>query len=319
MDEILATFRESVWLRSELLESGHSDRDLARLTRAGVLRRVRRGAYTAGELYDRADPATRHKLLAAAVVKQAKTRVIVSHVSAVPLHGGPTWGMPLETAHVTRPDGRAGRSEAGIRQHHGVLLEGDVVVRDGLEVTSPTRTALDVTTCLSAEASLVLVNDFLHRGLTTAADLRGRYAPMAMHPFTLRTDLVLRLADGRVESVGESRTFYLCYRWGIPAPDPQYAVCDGRGVLVARLDFAWPEYGVWLEFDGREKYLEFRKPGESVADTVLREKQRESMIAELTGWRCIRITWADLQRPKETVARILSMLGLVPSATAFTR
>ena len=260
--------------------------------------------------FDEADAAGRHRLLARAVVKQAKTGLIVSHSSAVPFHDGPTWGLGLDTTHVTRPDGRAGRAEAGVRQHQGVVVDGDVVVRQGIEVMSPTRAALDVTTCSSAEVSLVVVNDFLHRRLTTLCDLRARYREMTQDPFTLKTELVLRLADPRLESVAESRTLFMCYRGSLPAPTPQYEIRDDHGALMARLDFAWPEFGVWLEFDGRQKYVKFLREGESVTDAVLREKERESRIAEVTGWRCIRITWADLERPSATVARILAMLGI---------
>ncbi len=250
---------------------------------------------------------------------QSNTRVVLSHVSALPFHGGPMWGMPVDMVHVTRPDGRAGRAEAGVRQHQGALAAGDVVVRHGMEIMSATRTALDITTCVNTEAALVVVDDFLHRGLTTLVDLRERYAPMVHDPYTLRTDLVLRLADPRHESIGESRTFWMLYRHGVPAPVPQHVVLDPLGRVFARLDFAWPELGVWLEFDGREKYVKHLRSGESVVDAVLREKQRESRIAELTGWRCIRITWADLERPDGTVARILALLGIatrVPSITS---
>jgi very-short-patch-repair endonuclease len=183
---------------------------------------------------------------------------------------------------------------------------------------SATRTALEVTTCCSTEVSLVVVNDFLHRGLTTFDDLRARYAPMSRDPHTLKTDIVLRLADPRLESVAESRTFWMMYRGGVPAPEPQFELLDEAGRVFARLDFAWPERKVWLEFDGREKYLKHRRDGESVVDAVLREKERESRITELTGWRCIRITWADLDRPNATVTRILSLLGVASRAPSFT-
>jgi hypothetical protein len=168
------------------------------------------------------------------------------------------------------------------------------------------------------EASLGVMNHFLHAGLTTPDRMRERYDLMRQDPFTLRTDVVLRLADSRIESVGESRTVYLCWRHGVPAPIPQWVVEDERGRVVARLDLAWPELKAWLEFDGREKYLKYLKEGETVVDAVLREKERESRISELTGWRCIRITWADLQHPERTAARILAFLRQVAHAPSFT-
>ena len=158
------------------------------------------------------------------------------------------------------------------------------------------------------EASLVVVNYLLHAGLTTAQALAQRSEGMDEWPGSLRTDLVLRLSDEHIESVGESRTLYLCWRQHIPSPTCQYAIHDALGDLIARLDFAWPKLKAWLEFDGKEKYLKHRRPGESVADAVLREKAREQMIAELTGWRCIRITWADLDKPVATAERILRLL-----------
>ena len=41
---------------------------------------------------------------------------------------------------------------------------------------------------------------------------------------------------------------------------------------------------------------------------MLREKHREELICGLTGWRCIRIVWADLYHPERTAARILATL-----------
>jgi hypothetical protein len=319
MNEVLAPGDGSLWLRSELKNAGHSDRDIAALVAGGVLRRLRRGAYADAPAFDAADASGRHRLLARAAVKQAKTRVIVSHTSAVPFHDGPIWRLPMNEVQLSRPDGRAGRAQAGIRQHQRLVQPDDVVIRHGLEVMSATRTALEVTTCASTEVSLIVVNDFLHRRLTTVLDLQQRYAAMCHDPYTLKTDLVLRLADPRLESPAETRTWFMCYRHGVPAPTPQYQLRDDIGDLIARLDFAWPELGVWLEVDGRQKYVKYLREGESVVDVVLREKERESMIAEITGWRCIRITWVDLADPEATVARIIRLLGVTPRVPSVTR
>ena len=65
--------------------------------------------------------------------------------------------------------------------------------------------------------------------------------------------------------------------------------------------------GLFVEFDGKEKYVKFRKEGESVVDAVLREKKREELICRITGWRCLRLTWADLYYPEKTCRLIRSM------------
>ena len=99
-------------------------------------------------------------------------------------------------------------------------------------------------------------------------------------------------------------------------PQPQYKVRDpATGEVVARVDFAWPELGLFLEFDGRVKYQKLLKEGESVTDVVLREKRREELICRLTGWRCIRIVWADLYTPERTAAIIRSLFRPTTAAS----
>jgi len=119
---------------------------------------------------------------------------------------------------------------------------------------------------------------------------------------------LLRLADGRIESVGESRTLWCCFQQHLPMPEPQYKIRDRSGRVVARVDFAWPKYGVFLEFDGKVKYEKFLKEGERASDVVIREKRREELICRLTGWRCIRVTWADLDNRRKLAARIREYL-----------
>ena len=309
MDELIPIDTAgSVFLRGEALAAGYRDREITQLVRGGEWHRLRRGAYVATALWAQADESQRHSLLASAVVKQARTKVVLSHVSALPAYAAPLWNLRLDLVHVTRTDRRAGRHEAGVRQHQGVLLPGDVIEWQGLDVTGPTRTALDITTVADTETSLCIVNHLLHTGQTTLEDMAMRYESMSRNPDTLKTDLVMRLADPRIESLGESRSFFMFWRHGLPAPEPQYVVRDHTGREVARLDFAWPEHGVWLEFDGKEKYTKFLRDGETATAAVLREKRREDRIRELTGWRCIRITWSDLLDPARTVARIRALL-----------
>jgi hypothetical protein len=65
---------------------------------------------------------------------------------------------------------------------------------------------------------------------------------------------------------------------------------------------------VFLEIDGRLKYEHFRREGETLEQFLMREKRREELICQLTGWICIRLTWADLEHPVRTARRIRRVL-----------
>ncbi len=243
-----------------------------------------------------------------AAYRQARTDVQLSHASALPLLDAPLWGFDLGDVHLTRLDGRSGRREAGVRQHCGLLTEGDTIVEHGTRLSSPVRAALEATVIGSVEVGLVIANHFLHRGDFTKEQLQARYdGSIHFWPGSLTTDTVIRLSDPRIASVGESRTHYFLWTHHFPRPEPQYEVYDD-GVLVALLDFALPEQKVWIEFDGRVKYQRYLRPGEDATMAVLREKRREERVAEITGWRCLRVTWADLADAARLAARLRRLI-----------
>ena len=302
-----------IMLRGELIDAGWTDRGIARMVKGGIWVKIRRGAYAVRKDWRRLDTAGRHVVHTRAVMRQANTEVVASHVSGLMFHDGPTWGLDLSSVHVTRTDGRAGRAEAGVSQHRGKILEGDVVQRIGFPVMAASRLGLEITTVADTEAALVAVNHLLHTRATTLEEMQSRYKRgIDCWAGTLSTDIVLRLADRRIESPGESRVLYLCYLYGLPAPEPQYKVRDRSGKVVARVDFAWPELGLFIEFDGLIKYEKLLQDDESASDVVVREKRREDLVCELTGWSCLRLVWADLDRPDHTAARIREKLFRTP-------
>lgn len=296
------------FLRRDALVAGLTDDVLRGWVRSGLVRRVRHGAYTTTAHWASLTPDGRHLLTARCVARSARVRVALSHTTAALIHGAPVWGLPLHDVHVARSDRLTGRREAGVRQHRAALPAADVMELDGLLVTTPVRTCVDVTTIAGVEVSLGVIDHLLHTHAVSKDELLVRAAALSRRPGSLTTELTFRLADGRSESVGETRTRYRCWLGHLPRPVPQYEVTH-RGRVLYRLDLAWPEHGVWLEFDGREKYLKHRRDGESVVDCVLREKRREEQIALCTGWRCVRITWVDLYEPERLVARIAAVLA----------
>lgn len=299
--------RGPIHLRKELVARGVSDREIYRAMADGALHRVRHGAYVEGRVWRGCDSVGRHALRARAVFVQARTPVVVSHLSAVGEWDIAQWDLPLESVHITRDDQRAGRQEAGVHQHLGALREADVRWRNGIRVTSVARTCLDTASLVDVEHGLVVLNDALHQGLTTPEELADCAAYMEQWPGTLRHRVVLRLANGRIESVGESRFMFLCWQQGLPLPIPQLEIRDPLGRVVAVVDFAWPELGLFVEFDGKLKYKAPDREGDTVVDVVLREKKREELVCRLTGWRCHRVVWSDLYRPQQTAAVVKSL------------
>lgn len=311
MDDLRAIcVQHTVFLRREAIEAGYDDRVLQRACRDAVIHRVRQGAYVFMDDWRDLTPEGRHLVTCAAVVRTAKATSVLSHVSAVVAYGMPVWDLPLHEVHLTRLDRLAGRSEAGVRQHRGRIAASDTRTHQGFAVTSPARTALDLTTLVDVEHSLPVLSEMIRATLVTEPELLAELEGKHRVPHTLTSRIAVKLADGRLESVGECRCYYMFFRHGVPLPEPQYEVYDRWGMLLGRVDFAWPELGVFVEFDGKQKYVKYLKDGETVVDAVLREKKREKQICRATGWECLRVTWADLYHPERVCAELMQMLGL---------
>jgi hypothetical protein len=289
------------FLRRELLALGYDDNAIAAKVRAGEWVRVRQGGYFLTALWNELDEVDRHLVRSRMVSRACRVPHVLSHTTAVLHHAANTWDLDLADVHVTRDDARSGRAKAGVRQHRGVLVGPDVVDVGVLRITSPARSALELTTVTDTERALVVIDDMLRRRLVTQADLWELSERMTYWPSTLATTLAVRLSDPRAESPAETRFRYLCWCMGIPAPQTQVEIRDPSGRLIARLDFAWPQFKTFAEIDGYVKYAgdPFTR-SEPPASVVVREKRREDDVRRVTGWRCLRFMWPDLDHRERT-------------------
>ena len=147
----------------------------------------------------------------------------------------------------------------------------------------------------------------LNQGLTTHEQLWAAKEQMHRWPRTLSLEVVIRLLDGDSQSVGETLSSVTC-SGGCTCPAPS---CSSRSTtaaaeLIGITDFAWPEHGVYGEFDGRVKYGRLLKPGQDPGDVVFAEKRREDLIRGATGGIMVRHTWADLHPASEPSLRLAS-------------
>lgn len=293
--------------RQDALAVGHDDKSIRRALKARVWVRIPAGAYTFRDLWPAA-VADQHRVTGRAVARRLGPRAALSHTTAALEHGLRVWDADLTRVHVTRLDGGAGRTEAGVVHHEGLTLLTDLASVDGRIVMAAPRAAIETASLLSTEAAVVVLDSVLQLRMCTSDELQATYSLLQTWPGMQSTQVAVRLADGRAESPGESRTRYLCYAHDLPAPELQYDVFDSAGRLIGTTDFAWPAYRLLGEFDGEVKYERFLRDGERPGDAVFREKRREERICEQLGWRMVRLVWADLHAPGATAARLRRLL-----------
>lgn len=290
-------------LRRDAVAAGYDDNYLRRQVKGGLICRIRQGAYCRAETWATLDDRGKHVVRLEAVMLQYDDHIATSHDSAVVRLGGPDHGLDLSMVHVSHFAG-GGRRSAGVVHHEGRLGLLDVTRVEGDWCTSPARTVLDVAIEHGVEVGVVVADDFIRRGLTSMAELQMLYEQVKAWPGALVLHIVLGLATGKAESVGESLGWLLFRNQRLPCPVQQFEVEHPSGHLAGRSDWAWPEHRTLGEFDGLGKYLRSRRAGESIEDCVMREKRREDLLRELTGWKFVRLVWADLFRPEHTARRV---------------
>jgi hypothetical protein len=301
--------QDGFFTRAMAREIGYDDKAVSAQVRHGAWTRFRRGYYTFTDLWSSFDQVTRHRVRSRAVLHSLGDRVALSHVSAAVAHGIDVWGVDLGRVHITRLDGGAGRIEGDVVHHVGAVASSNVVEVDGLRVTCPVRSAIECGSVVTPESALVLFNSMLHQGLAEPEHLQREFEALGSWPGVRRLHIPVRLADPRVESVGESRGMWLFWTQHLPRPVVQYPVFDAEGTLRGTCDWGWPEEGVLGEFDGRVKYGRLLESGQGPGDVVFAEKQREDLLRELTGFTMIRLVWSDLDRPRLIRSRVERLFG----------
>ena len=295
MLQTLAATQGHVIFRPQALDAGYVDHEITRLRERGEWITVRRGAYMRRSVWDTLDDVGRHRARAHAVLRQLDAPAVASHVTAAVLSGLDVWDVDLTTVHVTRADVHSPRREAGVHHHVGPLPDSVLTEYDGgIIATTDARTAIDVGRTVPFESGVVTADSALARPHVKPDALLEALDEMRSWRGARTAGRVVAFADGRSESVGESRHRVQLWRIGLPAPQLQVVV-PGLGATDDRVDFYFEEFTTVGEFDGREKYSRFLRPGETTADAVWREKRREDRLRE-RGVQVVRPVWADLYR-----------------------
>jgi hypothetical protein len=138
-----------------------------------------------------------------------------------------TTGAPVETLLATRPvHGSRGASRE--------LLQRDVESIEGLRVTTPLRTAVDLGRTLPAGLALATLDWFLAQGRFTHHQLLGELPRMTGHRGVGQLRELAAQADGRSASVAESVLRLAWHQARLPTATPGLVVAAGpRAVRLA--------------------------------------------------------------------------------------
>jgi hypothetical protein len=280
--------------RPDLLAVGITSDDIQRRRRQGELVSIRAGRYADAGAFAALGPLEQYRLRCLAAAADLPDDAVLSHESAACLLGLPLWPAEPGTVRVTRPGHGGGHRRPSVHTRFAALPDGDVIVRGGVRLTGPARTLVDLGRVRSFESAVVSADAARHRGLVSAAELAAALDRAARTPRVGRARQAMAFADGRSESVGESRSRVAIARAGLPAPDLQvelYSAADGR--FLGRSDFGWREQRTVGEFDGRIKYGRLVPSGRQPGAVVFQEKRREDLIRG-EGITVVRWTWAEL-------------------------
>lgn len=267
---------------ADLPALGLTHGDLERMVVNGTVRRVFHAGYMPDGVTDTIEMRAR---LAARLVTPGH---VISGRTAAWLYGIDTYAWaeldecpPIDACVLP---GSEPSSRRGIDGHSRDLAPSDIGEVEGLRVTTPLRTALDLGCTLRAREALAALDAFARLHGVTAADL-SRELPRFKGRRGVRQlrDLV-PLVDGRAESPRESWTRYEIIRAGLPAPEPQFWI-EINGVPTYRLDLAYPHRRVVIEYDGYDAH-------ERTPEQKERDRERRKWLRE-HGWSVIVIRIGD--------------------------
>jgi hypothetical protein len=202
---------------------------------------------------------------------------------------------PIE---VSVPDSVVSRLP-GIRAHRRRDLAPHVGQYDGLPVTSPALTFVDLALRLPTGEIEAALKEADARDLISPAELRGQVESVGRRP---GLDALKRILDRRTLLLTDSELERLCIpiarRAGLPPPLTQVRVNGFR------VDFYWPELGLVVETDGLRYH---RTPAQQARD---RARDQSHSAAGLTP---LRFTHAQVKhQPQHVQATLEAVASRLP-------
>jgi hypothetical protein len=236
-----------------------------------------------------------HQLKSRGVALLLPPGSVIGGHSAAAWYGAP-FAAPTDPVTVLRPTETQWRGPRGVRVHRTGLRPEETVRIDDVPLSSALRTAWDVAALEPLSTAVAALDAMVRSGHLRQADLVVLSDQGSGRHGITRIRRAVPLVDPRAESPAESWVRVALVLAGL-APEPQYEIWDD-GRLLARVDFAWPEERLLVEYEGAYHFDGVQ---------IVRDDARIAAL-EAAGWRVIRISAADLRDLEALVARVRAAL-----------
>ena len=162
----------------------------------------------------------------------------MSHQSAAVLLGIPLWGARLDQVHITRRPPASTTTAGPLRSHVARLRDDELTAVGGIVVTDIARTCLTSPEACRFEPGVAVLDAALNEGLVAREVIERRLMDIAGTRGSRHAARGQAFADGRSESVGESRSRVALHGLGLMPSTLQLDVRTGDDLPIGRADFA---------------------------------------------------------------------------------
>lgn len=285
----LAGRQGGVISRTQLLDLGVGRGAIEHRLATGSLHRRHRGVYVVGHL---AKPPLQEEF--AAVLACPTGSVVSHHAAAAQVRFRPAAVPPIDVT-VVRGDRRR-HPAIRIRPVAEPLDPADVRIRDGLPMTAPARTLLDLATVLTERDLRWALEEARVLRLVSGTELRAVTARYPRHRGTARLRALLghdERAGLLTRSEAERRLVDLIEAARLPAP-----VTNTR-IAGHEVDALWPTQRLVVEVDGYAFHA-----GRAAFE---RDRRRDADL-QSAGLRVTRLSWRQITQEPLAVAALLARL-----------
>jgi hypothetical protein len=221
---------------------------------------------------------------------RSRRRGILAGYSASALHGA-KWIDPTRPAAIIDINRHA---VAGVQTWEERIDDDEIGFVDGIRLTTPARTALDLARRLPLGVAVAAVD-----ALAQATELKMVDVELLVDRYSGRRGMTtaraaLALVDGGAQSPKETWLRLLLGRAGFPVVQTQIPVRNEYGWVEAYLDMGWEDIKVAVEYDGDQHRSD---RGQYVKDI-----SRLEMLEQRYGWIVVRVVAEN--HPNDVIRRV---------------